>query len=179
MLFGSRDGFGLEFHPEQERHLLCVDIFIGGLHVNVWDNAFYPPLLVKKLQDELPRFRAPHAAPAGFTSPVEAFRVAENRAYGDTRTWTGPGPEEALERCAFLEWGECTNDVSAFAFPDGDRMHLACRVRDGGGAPWGTEPLREPTVATVSRASLVETLEQCLAVAEREWSARRPSLRRS
>lgn len=55
MLFGSREGFGLEFHPEQDEYLLCVDISIGGLHVNAWDNAFYPPLLVKKLTDELPR----------------------------------------------------------------------------------------------------------------------------
>ncbi|MFF9029782.1 hypothetical protein [Streptomyces iakyrus] len=45
MFLGSRSGFGLEFHVEHDPQLLCVDIFVGGLHVNTWDNAFYPPLL--------------------------------------------------------------------------------------------------------------------------------------
>ena len=61
----------------------------------------------------------------------------------------------------------------AYAFPDGDRIHLACRVREGGGIAWRTEPWREPALASMSRASFVATLEQGLAVAEREWSARR------
>ena len=78
MLFGSREGFGLEFHPELDRHLLCVDVFIGGLHVNAADHAFYPPLLVKKLGDELGRHRAPTPPPTLFTSPAESFRLAED-----------------------------------------------------------------------------------------------------
>ncbi len=175
MLFGSRNGFGLEFHPERDRSLLCVDIFIGGLHVNTSDNAFYPPLLVKKLTDELRRFRTPRAPLEGFTTPVESFRVAEYWAYDETGTESGP--EAALAGCDFLDWGACTNDVVAFAFPDGDRLHLACRVRDGGGVAWRTEPRREPTAVSVSLASFVETLEQCLAAAEREWSDRRRRLR--
>lgn len=168
VLFGSRTEFGLEFHVERDPALLCVDVFIRGLHVNTWDNAFYPPLLVKKLKDELGRFRTPTAPPAGFTSPSESFRVAESRMHDET----GTAPGEALARCAFLEWGECTDEVTAFAFPDGDRVHLACRVREDGGAAWGTEPRHEPTVASVPRTALVETLEQALALAEHEWSTR-------
>ncbi|MDG5806384.1 hypothetical protein P9869_27730 [Streptomyces ossamyceticus] len=34
MLFGARTGFGLEFHVERDPGLLCVDVFVGGLHVN-------------------------------------------------------------------------------------------------------------------------------------------------
>ncbi|GAA1393220.1 hypothetical protein GCM10009639_26040 [Kitasatospora putterlickiae] len=166
-MVGSRAGFGLEFHVERDASLLCVDVFVGGLHVNTWDNAFYPPLLVKKLKDELARFRAPAAPPEGFTSPFESFLLAESWMYDDERC------RAELPRCAFLEWGECTDEVTAFAFPDGDRVHLACRVRDGGGVAWGTEPRQEPTVVTVNRADLVGTLEHALAVAEREWSARR------
>jgi hypothetical protein len=172
MLFGSRDGFGLEFQPEQDDSLLCVDIYIGGLHVDPSDNAFYPPLLVKKLTNEVTRFRTPTPPPALFTSPAEAFRLAEDWDYGARTEWSA-GPEESLASWDFLDWGECTNDVVAYAFPDGDRIHLACRVREGGGIPWGTEAQREPTLASVSRTSFLETLEQCLAVAEREWSARR------
>ncbi|MET9340894.1 hypothetical protein [Nonomuraea sp. NPDC003804] len=172
MLFGSRTGFGLEFHVEQDPGLLCVDVFVGGLHVNTWDNAFYPPLLVKKLTDELSRFRTPTAPPVGFTSPSESFRIAESWMYDDASTGASPGAEAALARCVFLEWGECTDEVTAFAFPDGDRVHLACRVRKGGGPAWGTEARREPTVVSVSRTSLVETLEGGLVIAEREWSAR-------
>ncbi|MEU6224505.1 hypothetical protein [Streptomyces sp. NPDC047042] len=178
MLFGSRTGFALEFHVEPvepvEHHpqLLCVDIFVGGLHVNTWDNAFYPPLLVKKLKDELGRFRTPTSRPTGFTTPSESFRIAESWMYDDASTGTAPGKEAALAQCRFLEWGECTDEVTAFAFPDGDRVHLACRVRDDGGAAWGTEATREPTVASVSRTELVGTLEHGLAVAEREWAVR-------
>ncbi|WP_405860769.1 hypothetical protein OG407_23020 [Streptomyces sp. NBC_01515] len=142
MLFGTRAGFGLEFHLERDAHLLCVDVFVGGLHVNTWDNAFYPPLLVKELTDELRRFRTPGARPAGFA-------------------------------CDFLEWGECTNDVWAYAFPDGDWIHLACRLHGDRGTAAGTE-----SVATVTRAAFVETLEQGLAVAEREWEVRRARLNR-
>ena len=54
-MFGSWVGFALEVHVERDPGLLCVDIFAGGLHVNSWDNAFYPPLLVKKNKDELGR----------------------------------------------------------------------------------------------------------------------------
>ncbi|MFC3980526.1 hypothetical protein [Streptosporangium jomthongense] len=168
MLLGSRAGFGLEFHIERDPGLLCVDVFVGGLHVNTWDNAFYPPLLVKKLRDELGRFRTPAARPVGFTSPSESFLIAENGLYGDA----GTDAEAALARCVFLEWGECTDEVTAFAFPDGDRVHLACRVRDGGSPAWGTEARHEPTVVSVSRTALVETLEGGLAVAEHEWSVR-------
>ncbi|WP_052390809.1 hypothetical protein [Streptomyces sp. NRRL B-24484] len=82
------------------------------------------------------------------------------------------GAGAALDRCVFLEWGECTDDVTAFAFPDGDRVHLACRLRDSGGAARGTAARHEPTVVSVSRAVLVETLERGLAVAEDEWSVR-------
>ncbi|WP_449350343.1 hypothetical protein [Streptomyces shaanxiensis] len=172
MLFGSRAGFGLEFHVERDPGLLCVDVFVGGLQVNTWDNAFYPPLLVKKLKDELGRLRTPSPPPAGFTSPAEAFRIAEGWMYDDTRTPTFSGDEEDLARCEFLEWGECTDQVTAFAFPDGDMVHLACRVREVGGPDSGTELRGEPTVASVSRTALVETLERGLATAEREWAVR-------
>ncbi|MDN3028585.1 hypothetical protein [Streptomyces sp. S.PB5] len=168
MLFGSRTGFGLEFHVEQDPSLLCVDIFVGGLHVNARDNAFYPPLLVKKFKDEIGRFHVPTAPPEGFTSPSESFRIAESWMYDDVGTGTSLGTEEALARCEFLEWGECTDEVTAIAFPEGDRVHLACRVREGGGPAWGTEP----TVVSVNRTVLVETLERGLVIAEREWSAR-------
>jgi hypothetical protein len=173
MLFGSRDGFGLEFHPEQDDYLLCVDIFIGGRRVDASDNAFYPPLLVMKLTNEIARFRTPVPPPELFTSPAEAFRIAEGWDYDPTRTEWPPGPEAALASWDFLEWGECTNDVMAYAYPDDDRIHLACRVRDGGGIAWGTEPRHEPTLVSLSRTAFLETLEQCLVVAEREWSARR------
>ncbi|MER6365492.1 hypothetical protein [Kitasatospora sp. NPDC001527] len=172
MLVGSRTGFGLEFPIEQDPGLLCVDVFVGGLHVNTWDNAFYPPLLVKKLKDELGRFRTPAALPTGFTSPSESFLTAERWMYDGSRTGTSSGTEEALARCAFLEWGECTDEVTAFAFPDGDRLHLVCRVRDGGGPAWGTEARHEPTVASVSRPAVLDTLERGLALAEHEWSTR-------
>ncbi|MGV9779776.1 hypothetical protein [Streptosporangium sp. NPDC003464] len=99
MLFGARTGFGLEFHVEQDPGLLCVDVFVGGLHVNTWDNAFYPPLLVKKLKDELRRFRTPTAPPVGFTSPSESFRIAESWMYDDASTEASPGAEAALARC--------------------------------------------------------------------------------
>ncbi|MET9844055.1 hypothetical protein ACFZC6_38555 [Streptomyces ossamyceticus] len=178
MLFGTRTGFGLDFHVERDPGLLCVDVFVGGLPVNTWDNAFYPPLLVKKLKDELSRFRAPTAPPPGFTSPEESFRIAEDWIYGDSGTWTRSGAEaeadagEELARWEFLEWGECTDQVTAFAFPDGDQVHLACRVRDGGGQARGAEARCAPTVVSMSRTALVATLEHALAAAEREWAAR-------
>ncbi|MFJ3793226.1 hypothetical protein [Kitasatospora sp. NPDC090091] len=176
MLFGSRTGFGLEFHVEQDPGLLCVDVFVGRLHVNARDNAFYPPLLVKKLKDELGRFRAPTAPPAGYTSPSESFRVAESWMHDDAGSEPESGAGEVLARCVFLDWGECTDDVMAFAFPEGDRVHLACRVREGGGAAPGTEARDEPAVASLGRTVLVETLERALVVAEREWSVRLAAL---
>ncbi|MES5824738.1 hypothetical protein [Streptomyces sp. RG80] len=172
MLFGSRTGFGLEFHVAHDPQLLCVDIFVGGLHVNTWDNAFYPPLLVKKLKDELSRFRTPTAPPTGFVSPLEAFRLAEDSMRDDAGTGAASEAGSELWRYWFLDWGECTDGVLAFAFPDGDRVHLVCRVRDGGGPAWGTEARHEPTVVSVRRTVLVETLEHSLAIAEREWAAR-------
>ncbi|AXX30951.1 hypothetical protein KCV87_02135 [Actinosynnema pretiosum subsp. pretiosum] len=169
MVFGSRDGFGLEFHVERDPDLLCVDVFVAGLHVDAWDNAFYPPLLVKKLGDEIRRFREPAARPEGFTSALEAFRLAESSMTGE-----GEGGEtETGERFAgfrFLDWGECTDLALAFAFPDGDLLHLACRVRDDDGP--GT-----PAAVSVRRAEVVGTLERGLVVAEREWAARRPPMR--
>ncbi|MFJ8532324.1 hypothetical protein [Streptomyces sp. NPDC093591] len=132
----------MEFHVEHDPELLCVDVFVGGLHVNTWDNAFLPPLLAKKLKDELSRFRPPTAPPAGFVSPLEAFHLAEDCMFDDAGT--GAASEAGLElwKYQFLDWGECTDEVLAFAFPDGDRVHLACRVRDGGGVAWGTEARR-------------------------------------
>jgi hypothetical protein len=162
----------LEFHVELDPQLLCVDIFVGGLHVNTWDNAFYPPLLVKKLKDELSRFRPPTGPPAGFVSPLEAFRLAEDWMCDAAGTKTGSEAGAEFAKHEFLEWGECTDQLLAFAFPDGDRVHFVCRVRDGGGPAWGTEARHDPTVVSVSRTVLVETLEHGLAVAEREWSAR-------
>ncbi|MFF7047425.1 hypothetical protein ACFY94_03530 [Streptomyces griseorubiginosus] len=164
VLFGSRTGFGLEFHVERDPSLLCVDVFVGGLQVNTWDNAFYPPLLVKKLKEELARFRTPGPRPLGPTSP------------------TG----EALARWEFLEWGECTDQVIAFASPDGDLVHLTCRIREeaepdrGTVARCGSTEVSvsrgEPAEVSVSRTALVETLESALALAEREWSARLAAL---
>lgn len=171
MLFGSRAGFGLEFHLEQDPDLLCVDIYVGGLHVDSQDNAFYPPLLVFKLKHAVSRFSTPAAAPVGFTSPAQYWRLAESW-YVDSDSEIAPGVEDALDRCGFLEWGECTNNVRAFAFPDGDRVHLACRIRARGDAPW-----RESAVVSMSRTSLVETLEQSYVVAEREWSVRLAALK--
>lgn len=165
MVFGSRAGFGLEFHVEQDPGLLCVDVFVGGLHVNTWDNAFYPPLLVKKLKDELSRFRTPTASPVGFASPFEAFRLAEDWMCDDAGTGTASEAGAEFAKCRFLDWGECTDGVLAFAFPDGDRVHLACRVLGDAGP-------QASTVVPVSRALLVETLEHGLVIAEREWSSR-------
>ncbi|MBE4740343.1 hypothetical protein SAMN04487980_106211 [Streptomyces sp. cf124] len=175
MLCGSRAGFGLEFHVERDPGLLCVDVFVGGLHVNTWDNAFYPPLLVKKLKDEPARFRAPAPPPEGFTTASESFRVAESWMYDEAPAGSAfpSAAGAALARYAFLEWGECTDGVTAFAFPDGDQVHLACRLREEGGVTRGAEARHEPTVVSVSRAGLVDTLERGLAVAEREWAARR------
>ncbi|MEU1184918.1 hypothetical protein ABZ464_46350 [Streptomyces sp. NPDC005820] len=165
MLFGSRAGFGLEFHVERDPSLLCVDVFVGGLHVNAWDNAFYGPLLVKKLKDELDRFRAPTAPPVSFGSPFEAFRLAEDWMLDDAGTGTASEAGAELARCRFLDWGECTDRVLAFAFPDGDTIHLACRVH-------GDEGPQASTVVSVSRTLFVETLERGLVIAERELSAR-------
>ncbi|MET9224630.1 hypothetical protein [Lentzea sp. NPDC003310] len=151
-MFGSRTELGLDFHVEQDPGLLCVDIFLGGLHVNARDNAFYPPLLVKKLKDELHRFRTPTVPPPGFEAAFEAG--------------------QDFARYEFLEWGECTDDVLAFAFTEGDQVHLACRVHD-------EQEAHVPTTVSMSRASLVETLEQGLVVAEREWSARLAAMNRA
>ncbi|WP_232519894.1 hypothetical protein [Actinosynnema pretiosum] len=167
-VFGSRDGFGLEFHVERDPGLLCVDVFVAGLHVDAWDNAFYPPLLVKKLGDEIRRFREPAARPEGFTSAVEAFRLAE----GWMDEGAGAVEAEAGQRFAgfrFLDWGECTDPALAFAFPDGDLLHLACRVHDDDG-PGAL------AAAPVRRAEFVGTLERALVVAEREWAARHAAL---
>ncbi|MFI5531313.1 hypothetical protein ACIA8O_22555 [Kitasatospora sp. NPDC051853] len=161
LLIGTRDGFGLEFHLERDRQLLCVDVFVGGLHVNAWDDAFYPPLLVKKLEGELRRFGAPpEPPPEGFTSAPESFRAAERWMH------EGEGEGDGFARYEFLEWGECTDQVTAFAFPDGESVHLAARVREVGGGEG------EPVVVSVGRGELVETLERGLAVAGREWAAR-------
>lgn len=92
MLFGARAGFGLECHLERDAHPLCVDVFVGGLQVNTWDNAFYPPLLVKELTDELRRFRTPGARPAGFacdflewgSAPTTCGRTPSPTATGST-----------------------------------------------------------------------------------------------
>ncbi|MFC8676070.1 hypothetical protein ACFUEN_25750 [Streptomyces griseorubiginosus] len=154
VLFGSRAGFALEFHVEQDPSLLCVDVFVGGVHVNTWDNAFYPPLLVKKLKDELARLRTPSPWPAGVTSP------------------TG----EDLARWEFLEWGECTDQVIAFASPDGDLVHLTCRIREEGEPGQGAVARSESAEVSVSRTALVEALEGALALSEREWSARLAAL---
>ncbi|WP_018353391.1 hypothetical protein [Longispora albida] len=167
MLVGSRAGFGLEFHIERDPDLLCADVFVGGLHVNTWDNAFYPPLLVMRLTDEASRFRTPVAPLAGFTTPWESLQVAEGWMRDDGTSTTGLAA--ALAGCRFLEWGECTDQVTAFAFPDGERVHLACRVRDVDGSA-GDRP--ERATVSVSRTVLFETLEHGLAIAEREWSAR-------
>ncbi|GAA2669878.1 hypothetical protein LV78_004320 [Actinosynnema pretiosum] len=164
MVFGSRDGFGVEFHVERDPRLLRVDVFVAGLHVDAWDNAFYPPLLVKKLKDEIRRFREPAARPEGFTSPLEAFRSAESALTGEAEGW------ERFAGFRFLDWGECTDPALAFAFPDGDLLHLACRVLDDAGP--GT-----PAAVSVRRAEFVGTLERGLVVAEREWAARRPPMR--
>ncbi|MFJ2782960.1 MULTISPECIES: hypothetical protein [unclassified Streptomyces] len=172
MLFGSRAGSGLEFHVERDPQLLCVDVFLGGLHVNTWDNAFYPPLLVRKLGDELGRLRAPTAPPVAFASPSAFFRLAERRMRDDAGAGIAPEVRAALARYEFLDWGECTNEVKAFAFPEGDHVHLACRMYEGSGVAGGAEDPREPTMVSVSRAVFVEMLERSLVVAEREWSAR-------
>lgn len=172
MVSGSRAGFGLEFHVERDPGLLCVDVFVGGLRVNARDNAFYPPLLVKKLKDELGRFRTPTAPPLGFVSPSEAFRLAEDWMCDDAGGAAASEAGAELARCRFLDWGECTDDVLAFAFPDGERVHLACRV-DGDEGPQAS------TVVSVSRTSFVGTLEHGLVVAEREWSARLAAMKGS
>lgn len=164
--FGSREGFALEFHIERAPSLLCVDVHVGGLHVNAWDNAFYPPLLVTCLKKDAERFRAPSGPPAGFTSPAEHFRAAEH--------WWVHGDDGDFERYSFLEWGECTFGVRAFAFPDGDRVHLGCRTRD---IEAGTEFEEGPSaVVTLDRAVFLETLEDALDVADREWQARRAAI---
>ncbi|WP_416966624.1 hypothetical protein [Streptomyces sp. 4F14] len=166
MQFGTRTGFGLEFHLGRDPYLLCVDLFLGGLHLNARDNAFYPPLLVKKLKDELHRFRTPAPPPTGFASPAEAFRVAEDWTLDDPAT--GPAPEDGEEFAShrFLEWGGCTDDVLAFAFPYGDDLHLACRVHGDTGP-------RPSALVAVSRTALTGTLEESLAAAEHAWSLRR------
>ncbi|MFJ9430048.1 hypothetical protein ACIRQY_10300 [Streptomyces sp. NPDC101490] len=144
--------------------------------MNAWDNAFYPPLLVKKLRDELGRLRTPTVPPVLFTSPSAFFRLAESWMDDDAGAGLTPEAETALARCEFLDWGECTHQVTALAFPEGDRVHLVCRVYESGAAG-GVEAPREPTAVSVSRTAFAETLERGLAVAEREWSVRLAALR--
>ncbi|MFJ5264691.1 hypothetical protein ACIQAC_29955 [Streptomyces sp. NPDC088387] len=173
MLFGSRATFGLEFHLEGDTSLLRVDIFVGGVHVNRWDNAFYTPLLIRCLGDELRRFRTLTVPPEWFGSPVEAFRMAEGWWIDDTSIGDAPVLEAELTRCEFLQWGECTNEVRAFAFPDGGEIHLGCRIREVSSDPSDPKVWDEPTVVSVNRKAMIETLAQGLAVAEREEAAKR------
>ncbi|MCG8928026.1 hypothetical protein [Lentzea sp. CC55] len=108
-MFGSRAEFALEFHVERDPGLLCVDIFVGGLHVNSWDNAFYPPLLVKKIKDELGRL-ADGATGYQFlewgecTDEVLVFAEATgDRVHLDCRVHDGPRVAVDLSRTAFVE----------------------------------------------------------------------------
>ncbi|GLF99207.1 hypothetical protein [Streptomyces yaizuensis] len=167
MLIGSRAGFGLDLATGLEGLLLHADVFVGGLLVNAADNAFYPPLLAHCLGGELRRHGSPSGRPTGFTTPAEAFRAAERWAFRDTGATEVPGdPGPELARYEFLEWGECTDGVTAYAFPDGDRVHLGCRLRAETGPP------QPPVTVTLGRTLFVTTLERARVVAADMWAAR-------
>lgn len=142
MLFGTRAGFGLEFHLEGDAYLLCVDVFVGGLHVNTWDNAFYPPPAGQGAHRRVAALPHTGRATGGFRLRLPGVGGVHQRRVGVRL------PRRRL---------------------DPPRLPL----HGDGDTAAGTE-----SVATVTRAGFVETLERSLAVAEREWEVRRARLSR-
>jgi hypothetical protein len=108
--FGDRATFGVEIGEIASPGLRVVDLWAAGTWLTGDDNATYVPSFSFYMRRDADRVRRGDIPPCPFPgrAPAEVFRLLRA-----DRT-------EFRERFWFLRWGETLDNVSAFAYLDGD-----------------------------------------------------------
>jgi hypothetical protein len=108
--FGDRATFSVELGDIPPLSLRVVDLWAGGKWLTVDDNNAYVPsiLLYMRLEAERVRRRDIQPCPFPGRSPEEIFRLLE------------ADQTEFREQFWFMQWSEIVDNVSMYAYLDGD-----------------------------------------------------------
>ncbi|MBB2948888.1 hypothetical protein FB565_008674 [Actinoplanes lutulentus] len=103
---GDRATFAVEVGGVATPGMRVVDLWAAGRRLTVDDNAAYVPSLLLYMRIDAQREVA--ACPFPGRSPTEVFRLLDE------------DETELRERFRFLQWTEIVDNVTAFAYRDGD-----------------------------------------------------------
>ncbi|MCG5446215.1 hypothetical protein NIE79_004783 [Micromonospora sp. NIE79] len=108
--FGDRATFAVEVGEVESPTLRTIDVWAAGTHLTTDDNSAYLPSLRPAMRSTAARIRRRDvpACPYPGRSPETVFRLLEQDG------------TEFRERFWFLQWGEILDNVSRYAYLDGD-----------------------------------------------------------
>ncbi|MFI7431883.1 hypothetical protein ACQP08_31370 [Micromonospora zamorensis] len=108
--FGERTTFAVEVGGPATPGLRTVDLWLANKRLTVSDNAAYLPSLSTYMQADAHRVRGGDIAPCPFPGyePGEVFRLLHAK------------ETKFREQFWFMRWTEITDNVSTYAYLDGD-----------------------------------------------------------
>lgn len=110
--FGDRPTFALEVGENVSANLRTVDLWAGGMRLTSDDNVVYLPSFRRMVRESAARVRRREVPLRPFPglSPAQIFRLLQ------------ADETDLREQFWFLRWGETVDNVSAYAFLDGDDL---------------------------------------------------------
>jgi hypothetical protein len=108
--FGDRTKFAVEVGEPRSPDLCVVDLWAGGKLLTTDDNVAYLPSFRLSLRATAAQVRRRDLPPCPYPgrTPEEIYRLLH------------AGETERRERFWFLQWGETTDNISAYAYLAGD-----------------------------------------------------------
>jgi hypothetical protein len=107
---GDRETFAVEVGEVESAQLRVVDLWAAGKRLTVDDNSAFLPFFCPAMRATAEQVRRGEVEPHPFPglSPEDNFRRLEENEY------------EFRQRFWFMEWGETVDNVSRYAYLDGD-----------------------------------------------------------
>lgn len=115
-LFGDRARFRVEVGESLSPRLRTVDLWAGGKWLTTDDNTVFLPTFIDFLRSAAERVRRHDVSPCPFPgrSPEDVFRLLDAQAQA--------GESDLPERFWLLHWGETVDNVTSYAYLDGDDL---------------------------------------------------------
>lgn len=148
--FGDRATFAVEIGEATSADLRTVDLWAAGERLTVDDNSAYLPFFSRAMRVTAAQVhrRALRPCPFPGLTPEENFGLLD------------ADPTETREDFWFMQWGETVDNVSRYAYLDGDLVIIFAFSRTTHPVP---EDLGRVFVARIAPDEFVTTLEEAAA----------------